>query len=68
MELFELFFLRAFNWKICTRHLKMDRGKFFHQVYVVEQLLGRAYRDTKPYGLWPLREYFAGERRDLGRG
>jgi hypothetical protein len=38
----------------------MDRGNFFHAVYRIQQQLGRAFRETKPFALFPLDEYFGG--------
>ena len=38
--------------------LKMEKGVFFHAVYRIQQKLGRAFRELKPYPLFPLDEYF----------
>lgn len=59
-KLFRFHFLLGADWKLCSRQLKMNRGDFFHAVYRIEQKLGRAYRELKPYGLYPLNEYFGG--------
>ena len=48
------------DWKICCAKLKMDRGNFFHAVYRIQRQLGRAFRETEPYGLFPLDDYFNG--------
>jgi hypothetical protein len=58
--LFDLHYLQGEDWKVCTAKLGIDRGSFFHEVYRVEEALGRAYRDTQPFPLWPLDEYFGG--------
>lgn len=58
MKIFKYHFLLGADWKLCCRKLKMDRGNFFHEVYRVEEALGRAYRETQPYALFPLDEYF----------
>ena len=42
----------------------MDRGEFFHEVYRIQQKLGRAFRELEPYGLWPLPEYFSGTSKE----
>jgi hypothetical protein len=42
----------------------MDRGNFFHEVYRIEQRLGRVFRELQPYGLYPLDEYFGGATRE----
>jgi hypothetical protein len=57
-KLFRFHFLLGADWKLCCRQLKMDKGAFFHSVYRIEQKLGRAYRELKPYALFPLDEYF----------
>ena len=59
-RIFRYHFLQGADWKLCTRRLGIDRGEFFHEVYRVQQRLGRAYRETQPYGLFPLDEYFGG--------
>ena len=55
---FALHFLARADWKICCQQLRIDRGTFFHTVYIVEQKLGRMYGELEPYSLWPLDEYF----------
>lgn len=57
-RLFRLHFLRGADWKLCTRKLRLNRGEFFHEVYRIEEKLGRAYRETAPFALFPLDEYF----------
>lgn len=57
-KIFRYHYLLGGDWKLCCRKLKMDRGNFFHAVYRIEQKLGRAYRELKPYSLYPLNEYF----------
>lgn len=59
-QVFKYHFLLGADWKLCTRRLKIDRGNFFHAVYRIEQRLGRVFRELKPYGLFPLDEYFHG--------
>ena len=62
-KVFRLHFLLGFDWKICARRIGIDRGDFYHAVYRVEQKLGRAFRELKPYALFPLDEYFRGASR-----
>jgi len=62
-KLFRFHFLLGADWKLCCRQLKMDRGSFFHEVYRIQQKLGRAYRELEPYALFPLDEYFGGSVR-----
>lgn len=40
--------------------LDLDRGDFFHRVYRIEALLGRAFFALQPYPLFPLHRYFGG--------
>jgi hypothetical protein len=58
-RIFRLHFLLGADWRLCCRQLNMDRGAFFHDVYRIEQKLGRAFREVKPYSLFPLSDYFA---------
>jgi hypothetical protein len=62
-KLFKYHFLLGADWKLCTRKLKIDRGSFFHEVYRIEQKLGRVFRELEPYSLFPVDEYFRGARR-----
>lgn len=62
-RLFRYHFLLGADWKLCTRKIEMDRGNFYHAVYRIEQKLGRAFRETQPYPLFPLDEYFNGPSR-----
>jgi hypothetical protein len=59
---FTMHFLHGRDWHMCCCKLRLDRGEFFHAVYRVEKRLGVVYSTLKPYCLWPLREYFAGQR------
>ena len=61
-RLFKYHFLLGADWRLCTRKLNLDRGNFFHSVYRIEQKLGKVFRELQPYGLYPLTEYFNGER------
>lgn len=57
-RIFNYHFLLGADWRLCTLKLKMDRGDFFHEVYKIQQKLGRVYRELVPYPLYPLDEYF----------
>jgi hypothetical protein len=59
-RLFRLHFLLGADWSLCCRQLEMEKGVFFHAVYRIQQKLGRAFRELKPYALYPLDEYFGG--------
>ncbi len=63
-QIFKFHFLLGADWKLCCRRLKMDRGIFFHAVYRIQQKLGKAFRETAPYALFPLDEYFNGTMRN----
>lgn len=59
-ELLRLYFLQGLNWKTCAVRMNSNRGAIFHMVYCIEEKLGRAFRETEPYGLFPIDEYFSG--------
>jgi len=63
-RIFKFHFLLGADWRLCCRKLGMDRGNFFHEVYRIEQRLGRVFRELQPYGLYPLDEYFGGATRE----
>jgi hypothetical protein len=66
-RIFKYHFLLGADWKLCCRKLKIDRGAFFHEVYRIEERLGRAFRETQPYGLFPVDEYFGVVSRPVAR-
>src|SRR5947209_2986703 len=67
-QVFRYFFLLGGDWKLCCRRLKMERGAFFHEVYRIEQKLGRHFAELEPYALYPLNAYFGGViRKEPGR-
>jgi hypothetical protein len=57
-DLFRFHYLLGADWRLCSRRLAIDRGTFFHEVYRIEQKLGRVFRELEPYCLYPLEEYF----------
>ena len=61
---FKAHFLLGADWRLCCQQLRIDRGSFFHSIYRIQQRLGRVFRELKPYGLYPVDEYFAGRVRD----
>ena len=63
-RLFRYHFLLGADWKLCCRKLNVDRGEFFHDVYRIQQKLGRAFRELEPYALYPLEEYFGGTTKE----
>ena len=46
------------QWRRCSRRVGLERGRFFHEVYRLEERLGRVFRELRPYALFPTREYF----------
>ena len=62
-RLFRYHHLLGADWKLCCRKLGMDRGSFFHELYRIEQKLGRVFRELEPHALFPVDEYFNGTGR-----
>jgi hypothetical protein len=58
-RVFRYHFLLGADWKLCCRQMKLERGVFFHHIYRIQQKLGRAFAETEPYALYPLRDYFS---------
>lgn len=61
-EVFQWHFMKGADWKVCIEKIGLDKGTFFHRVYVVQEKLGRVFRELEPYALFPLDEYFSGPR------
>lgn len=59
-RIFRFHYLLGADWRLCCRQLNIDRGNFFHAVYRIQEKLGRVFRETQPYALFPLDEYFGG--------
>jgi hypothetical protein len=59
-RIFTYHYLLGADWRLCCRRLNIDRGEFFHEVYRIQQKLGRTFRELEPYALFPLDEYFGG--------
>jgi len=57
-RVFRYHYLLGADWKLCCRKLNMDRGTFFHELYRIEQKLGRTFRELEPHALFPVDEYF----------
>jgi hypothetical protein len=57
-RIFKYHYLLGANWKLCCFKLKMERGDFYHEVYRIEQKLGKTFRELKPHALFPVDEYF----------
>ena len=59
-DVFRLHFLAERDCVYCCGRLHIDRGKFFHTVYLVQEKAGRAFAEVEPFGLFPMDEYFGG--------
>ncbi len=57
-RIFKYHFLLGADWKLCCKKLNLDRGEFFHEIYRIQQKLGKTFRELEPYALFPLDEYF----------
>lgn len=63
-NLFKYHFLLGADWRLCCRKLNIEKGIFFHSLYRITAKLGRTFAELEPYALYPLHEYFYGERRN----
>lgn len=59
-RIFKFHFLLGADWRACCAKLGIERGQFFHDVYRIQQQLGRRFRELQPYGLFPTGAYFHG--------
>lgn len=44
--------------------LRVPKPTFYHRIERIEEKLGEAFAETKPYGIYPLDEYFGGTTAD----
>jgi hypothetical protein len=58
--IFKYHYLLGADHKLCCARLKLVRGQCFHAFYRVEAKLGRAFRTTEPFPLYPVNGYFYG--------
>lgn len=63
-KLFRYHFLLGADWTLCCRKLGIDRGTFFHEVYRIQQRLGRTFRELEPHALFPVDQYFSSTAKD----
>ncbi len=47
------------DFRVVCAKLGLSRGNYFHAVYRVKVSVGRAWLETKPYGVFPLDQYFS---------
>lgn len=59
-KVFDAHYLMGGDWKFCAEKIGIDKGKFFHLLYVIQEKLGRIYAELKPHALYPIDEYFQG--------
>lgn len=58
-KVFRYYYLLGADSFLCCRKLQMPKGEFFHTIYRIQHKLGRAFRETEPYALFPTDEYFS---------
>jgi hypothetical protein len=61
-RIFKFHYLLGADWKLCCQRMGLERGQFYHQVYRIQERLGRVFKDLRPYSLFPVDEYFNGNR------
>jgi hypothetical protein len=59
-KIFKFHYLLGADWKLVCRQMNIDRGTFFHEIYRIEEKLGRTFRELEPHALFPVDEYFGG--------
>ena len=57
-DVFRYHFLAGGDWKFCVARMDVDKGRFFHLVYKVQELIGLRCATVQPHRLYPLDEYF----------
>lgn len=57
-RIFRMHVLEERLWHECAKRLNLSQGHFFHRLYRIETILGKAFMTTKPYALFPIAEYF----------
>ena len=63
-RVFRMHYLLGASWKLCCVRLGVDKGYFFHSIYRIEQKVGRMLKETRPYALYPIDEYYSGVKVD----
>lgn len=62
-DCFRFAMLLGADWRAMTKRLGMDRGNYYHLYYRTEEKLGLAWATVKPYPVYPIRQYFEGNRK-----
>jgi hypothetical protein len=68
LAVFEAYHIEARGWKDAAPLVNgklhpprpLNRGSFFHTVYRVESILGKAIVNARPYSIFPPADYFSG--------
>ena len=58
-KVFRYHYVLGADSMLCCRKMRMQKGEFFHTLYRMQHKLGRAFRETEPYALFPTDEYFS---------
>jgi hypothetical protein len=58
--IFRYYFLLGADATLISKRLGQDRGQVFAVIYRIMRRLGRVFRETKPYSLYPVDEYYCG--------
>jgi hypothetical protein len=59
-QVFAEYFLFRRDLNRCCQFLRIDQRDFVSAVRRIEEKCGRAFRETRPYSLFPISEYFEG--------
>jgi hypothetical protein len=63
-NVFNLHYLLGADWNLLQRHFTgLSREAFVTMTQTMEHKLGRAFRETEPFALYPLDEYFSATTR-----
>lgn len=57
-KLFNLRHLMGADWRVCAHRLNLSKDPLHHEIYSIEQRLGRAYCECQPHALFPVDDYF----------
>lgn len=58
-RIFNWAYLLGADWSLCHKRLNMSRSHFIHACQRMEAKLGKGFRETAPFALFPLDEYFS---------
>jgi hypothetical protein len=57
-KLFRLYHVQGLDIRVCAQRLGIHSQECFRRVQDIEAQLGKAFKETLPYPLWPMRRYF----------